>query len=256
MNILVANDDGIYAEGIKALAYKLTEIGDVTVVAPKHHQSGKGHAVSFEKEIEIEKYNFGNNIEAFSVDGTPRDCVYFALNGLCNKKFDLVVTGINQGSNISTDCVSSGTCGSACVGFLYGIPSISFSLDFGTCYNFTEAAITACDVVKWYINAKLPTNFAINCNIPNIPIDEIKGWKVVVHGSLHLYHKNLVFKRMDEKIIADVTNLTTETVSMNNSLKYDEYALHNGYVTLQPVNIDLTDYNALDIVEASLQTQV
>jgi len=249
MNILIANDDGYTYPGIIELAKEISNIGNVTVVAPKHHQSGKGHSLTVDYEVEIEKVDFVNGIEAYSVDGLPSDCVAYALAGFIGKKFDLVLSGINNGANIGNDMVCSGTCGAACISMIFGIPAIAFSLDFGQHNDYCIAAKIARKVVEWFIKQNFNNEFVVNCNIPNCKIEEIKGYKVCKYGVLNNYFGNFKSREENGKIYVTPAIAVDRCIEQLDGLEYDGYALAHNYVTLTPISLDLTKYNSIETLQ-------
>ena len=164
MRILITNDDGIFAEGIRVLAEWAKTKGDVTVVAPKVEQSGKSHAIDFTRPIEIKKVELMDGVRAYSMDSTPADCIRFAYFGL-NESFDLILSGINRGFNLGKDIVYSGTAGAIFEGGRLGIPGIAFSTDPTT----LDGARKHLDRAYRFImdNKLLEENMLYNVNLPN-----------------------------------------------------------------------------------------
>lgn len=186
MRVLLTNDDGIYAPGLWALAEKLTSIAQIIVVAPDREKSGIGTAVSLHRPLRIKKVRPSiEKVECYVVDGTPADCVILALETVCSgKKIDLLVSGINEGSNLGHDIFISGTVGGALHGFFHGIPSVALSIAALENLNF-EAASRAGAV----LTSSLPkgpafsgNSFILNINFPNLQPDKIKGIQITRIG--------------------------------------------------------------------------
>ncbi|MBT6515442.1 MAG: 5'/3'-nucleotidase SurE, partial [Crocinitomicaceae bacterium] len=168
--ILVTNDDGITAPGIKHLIRSVKDFGDLLIVAPDKPQSGMGHAITVNIPLYLNTSDYYPGHEAYSCSGTPVDCVKLAMHILKGRKPDLVVSGINHGSNASTNVLYSGTMSAAVEGCLDGIPSIGFSLlDFSHEANFEGAVVVVKTIVKNALEKKIPNDVCLNVNIPKVP---------------------------------------------------------------------------------------
>lgn len=223
MKILITNDDGIEAEGIRALARWAKKLGEVTVVAPKVEQSGKSHGIEFTKHFEIKKVDFIDGIEAYSVDSTPADCVRFGFMGL-SREYDLVLSGINRGVNLGADLVYSGTVGAIFEAGRLGAKGIALS----TYPDTLEAAVRELDSVREHLTSRgfLDINPLYNVNIPPSP----KGIRVTRQGSPYfsdefVYEGGDMYMQMGHKL-PDVCpeDMTRDTV-----------ATEAGYVTITPL---------------------
>jgi 5'-nucleotidase len=177
--ILICNDDGISAPGIQALVEAVKDLGDIVVVAPDSPQSAMGHAVTISKPLRLNKTNLYGNIPSYQCSGTPADCVKIAVDKVLHRKPDLLISGINHGSNSSINILYSGTMSAAMEGGIEGIPSAGFSLcDFSYDADFSLAAKIARSVSKNILTNGLPAGVLLNVNIPKISQTAFKGTKV------------------------------------------------------------------------------
>ena len=248
--ILVTNDDGIFAKGIKELVNAIHPYGDVVVVAPDKPQSGKSHAVTLDMPLWYMVSKFENTIHAYKCTGTPSDCIKIALYRIMDRKPDLILSGINHGSNSSINIIYSGTMGAAMEGAIHGIPSIGFSLlSFNSDADFAVAAKYAANITAKTIEnlGSLPFS-CLNVNIPNLPEHEIKGVRVVRQGrgewieefARHYHPSN---KRPYYWLTGEYHDLEPESADT------DTWMLANGYIAIQPVTVDCTDYAALKAMD-------
>jgi 5'-nucleotidase len=234
MRILVSNDDGYQAEGIKKLTQALSEIAEVVVVAPNENKSAASSSLTIGKPLEPIQIN--ENV--FAIDATPSDCVHLALCGFLKEPIDLVVTGINLGENLGDDVIYSGTVAGAIEGRFLGLPSIAISLASWKCKHFETAAIIAKRLVEKIEKAPLSHNTIINVNVPDVPIEQIKGIKSTRLGNRH----------MSEPSIQDQNNPSLYWIGENgpeadNGEGTDFYAITNNFVSVTPLQIDLTKYS-------------
>ncbi len=232
MNILVVNDDSINSYGIRILADKLQKYGTVFVVAPHTEHSGIGNAITIHNPMKLHEQNdFMENVKAWSLEGKPADCVKFALYGL-NLDIDLVVSGINNGPNLGTDIMYSGTLGGASEGIICGIPSIAVSTDFK---GFELAEENIEDVLDKVINDDiLSKEIVININFPKSEFTNIKGIKVTEQG----------IRPFDHKYELDSEGYwpkgTWQDVEHNENT--DVHAYENGYISITPIQLNRTSY--------------
>ncbi len=234
MRILVSNDDGYQAEGIKKLTQALSEIAEVIVVAPNENKSAASSSLTIGKPLK--PVQIDENI--FAIDATPSDCVHLALCGFLKESIDLVVTGINLGANLGDDVIYSGTVAGAIEGRFLGLPSIAISLASWKCKNFETAAIIAKRLVEKIEKAPLSHNTIINVNVPDVPIEEVKGIKSTRLGNRH----------MSEPSIQDQNDPSLYWIGENgpeadNGEGTDFYAVNNNFVSVTPLQIDLTKYS-------------
>jgi 5'-nucleotidase len=183
LNILVTNDDGVYADGLWAVVEELKKIGNVTVVAPDRDQSGAGTSVTLRLPLRLDQIKSPvEDVTTYKVEGTPADTVIMALRVAMKDGVDLVVSGINEGSNLGNDVFISGTVGAAIQGYAYGIPSIAVSVSgFGKLYYGAAAKITAL-IADFFKNNELPKKLFLNVNLPNLPEEQISGIELTSLG--------------------------------------------------------------------------
>ena len=243
--ILVVNDDGIDAPGIRKLISIMNEFGDVGVVAPDSPKSGKGHAITLESIIKCNKINIDDGPqEEYSCSGTPVDCVKLALHKLLKRKPDLCVSGINHGSNSSINVIYSGTMSAAVEAAVGGVPSIGFSLlDYSLEADFTESEKFIKKITKSVLDNGLPSGISLNVNIPkSVKGKEINGIKICRQAKANW------IEEFDER--QDPKNntyywLTGKFVNLDKGDDTDERALENHYISVVPIQFDLTDYQAI-----------
>ncbi len=243
--ILVTNDDGITAPGIRALIEVMNRLGEVIVVAPDSAQSGMGHAVTvhnvlFLEEVQIDK---GPQKE-FKTSGTPVDCVKLAISEVLHKKPDLIVSGINHGSNASINIIYSGTMSAAVEGGIEGIPSIGFSLmDFDWDADFTAAKHYVEKIAGEVLKNGMPEGIVLNVNIPKLPLEEIKGIKIARQAKAKWVE---TFDKRTNPHGKEYYWLSGEFKNMDEETDTDLHALKNGYVSVVPVQYDLTAYRWIE----------
>jgi 5'-nucleotidase len=244
MRILISNDDGYQADGIIQLAKSLSEIAEVIVVAPSENKSAASSSLTIGKPlkpIQIEK-------NVFAIDATPSDCVHLALCGFIEESIDLVVTGINFGANLGDDVIYSGTVAGAIEGRFLGLPSIAMSLASWDCKHFETAGDVAKLLVAQIDKAPLAYNTIINVNVPDIPMGEIKGIKSTRLGNRH----------KSEPSIQDLKDPSLYWIGENgkeadNGEGTDFHAVSNNFVSVTPLQIDLTKYPELRQVSEWLE---
>lgn len=241
--ILVTNDDGISAPGIKALIAAVQHLGDVVIVAPDSPQSAMGHAVTISKPLRLEKSNLYAPLTAYQCSGTPADCVKIAVDKVLHRKPDLLVSGINHGSNSSINILYSGTMSAAVEGGIEGIPSVGFSLcDFSIDADFSLAAKIASNVAQNILTNGLPQGVLLNVNIPKLEAPEFKGVKICRQAWAKWEED---FDERKDPNGKSYYWLTGKFVNFDKGEDTDEWALANGYASVVPVHFDLTAHNAL-----------
>ncbi len=244
--ILISNDDGINSKGLHRLHEALSELGDVFVVAPDRDQSAVSHSLSLYRPLRLEQATE----RVYTVDGTPTDCINLAINGIMNDhRPDLVVSGINKGENLGDDITYSGTVSAAMEGTLLGVPSIAISLAGKNDYNFDAACYYSLKISKYVLENKLPKDTLLNVNVPGIDKEEIKGVMVTRQGK-RLYEEPVVEKtdprgRKYYWIGGDALDF----IHIENS---DIVAVNEGYVSVTPITLDLTDFNFMDNLRKGL----
>lgn len=242
-NILVCNDDGFSAPGIKALAAVAREFGNVTVVAPDSPQSGMGHAITIGEPLRLVEEEFEPGIKGWSCSGTPADCVKLATGVIMPQKPDLLISGINHGANYSISVVYSGTMSAAMEGAIEGIPSIGFSLlDFSHDADFTAAKEVARAVIRKALHATMPQGTLLNVNIPKLPLDQIKGFRITRQAIGRWVEE---FDQRIDPYGRKYYWLTGKFQQDDEGQDTDTWALENGYVSVCPVEYDLTAHHSI-----------
>ena len=247
--ILVVNDDGINAPGIRKLISIMNKFGEVVVVAPDSPQSGKGHAITIESTIRCDsvKIDDGPQIE-YSCSGTPVDCVKLAMNKLLERKPDVCVSGINHGSNSSINVIYSGTMSAAVEGSLEGIPSIGFSLlDYSHKADFSESESFIKKITKSVLVNGLPDGVCLNVNIPKSEKGkEIQGIKICRQANANWEEE---FDERKDPKGRTYYWLTGKFVNFDKGEDTDEWALKNHYISIVPVQFDVTAHNAISKIK-------
>ncbi len=239
--ILVTNDDGVTAPGIRHLIKIMKTIGDVVVVAPDSPQSGMGHAITITDNLYCDKIKTdGDRYQEYSCSGTPVDCVKIATQEILKRKPDLCVSGINHGSNSSINVIYSGTMSAAVEAGTEGIPAIGFSLlDYAMDADFEPTTEYVKQITKYVLNNDLPKNSVLNVNFPKLAKKDIKGIKVCRQAKAHWEEK---YDKRETPQGRDYYWLTGEFVNEDAGEDTDEWALSHGYVSIVPVQFDLTAY--------------
>ena len=242
--ILVTNDDGITAPGIRALIEVMKTLGDVVVVAPDSPQSGMGHAITLNSTLHIDeiKITEGDQKE-FSCSGTPADCVKIAVNEILNRRPDLCVSGINHGSNSSINVIYSGTMSAAIEAGIEGIPAIGFSnLSYEWNTNFEASKLYVKSIAQNVLNNGLAEGVVLNVNIPDLESKDIKGVKICRQAKANWKEE---FDKRKTPQGKDYYWLTGKFENYDKGEDTDEWALKNGYVSVVPVQFDLTAHHCI-----------
>lgn len=242
--ILVTNDDGISAPGIRTLIEVMKELGDVVVVAPDSPQSAMGHAITINSTLHLERVFIDDGEQPeYSCSGTPADCVKLAVNEILDRRPDLCVSGINHGSNSSINVIYSGTMSAALEAGIEGIPAIGFSLlDYNYNADFSHSKFFVKQIAKNVLNNGLPKDVVLNVNIPNLQYSEIKGIKICRQAKANWEEE---FDKRKTPQGKDYYWLTGKFVNLDNGEDTDEWALENGYVSVVPVQFDLTAHHCI-----------
>lgn len=242
MHILVTNDDGVGAPGILALAEAMREMGKVTVLGPEKDWSGDGHVKTIHRPLRINEVKLADGTQAYAGDGAPSDCVALALLGFVEEPVDLVVSGINPYGNMGHDVTYSGTVTAAMEAIIAGVPGIAFSLagnENQRQFHYETAAIAARDVVSAAMAQGLTSDTLLNVNVPNLPAAEIAGLQVTRLG-LRVYHA--VLDRRRDPRGKPYYWIGGSAPSGVNEEGTDIGAVAEGYVSITPLHLDLTDY--------------
>ena len=239
--ILVTNDDGITAPGIHSLVNAVKDLGDVVVVAPDKPQSGMGHAITIGVPLRLNKVNhLFEGAEAWQTNGTPVDCVKLAVDKILHRKPDICLSGINHGANHSINVIYSGTMSAAMEASIESIPSIGFSLlDYSIDADFSASEFYVHKIVESVLNSKMDKHFLLNVNIPAVPLELMHGIKVC-RQAYAKYDEDF-----DERLDPHGRKyywLTGEFVNFDTGEDTDVWALEHNFVSVVPVQFDLTNY--------------
>lgn len=244
MEILISNDDGIEASGIRVLADSMRDLGKVTIVAPDKNRSGASNSLTLDLPVRIKEIREG----VFRVSGTPTDCVHIALTGLLAKDPDLVVSGINSGANLGDDVIYSGTVAAAMEGRFLGFPAIAVSLAFDENpehRHFDTAGEAAIRLVRQLQQDPLPADTILNVNVPNCPWSEIRGFEVTRLG--HRHRAEPVVKTTDPRG-REMYWIGAAGAEQDAGPGTDFDAVRRKFISVTPIHVDLTRYQALDQV--------
>ncbi|NOI67312.1 5'/3'-nucleotidase SurE [Vibrio sp. 99-8-1] len=245
MKILLSNDDGVHAEGLNMLAKELADLAEIIIVAPDRNRSGASNSLTLDTPLRVSQ--FSDNV--YAVQGTPTDCVHFALNELLKDDLpDLVLSGINHGANLGDDVLYSGTVAAAMEGHFLQVQSIAFSLVGSD--NFATAAKIARQIVEQHLQSPIPTNRLLNINVPDVPFEQLKGQQVTRLGARH--HAENMIKQKDPRG-HDVYWLGPPGKEQDAGEGTDFYAIEHGMVSITPMQVDLTAHESINSVQAWMQ---
>ena len=242
MQILLSNDDGYQAKGLRCLAEALESLAELTVVAPDRNRSGASNSLTLDVPLRLERVGE----RSYYVNGTPTDCVHVALTGLLESDPDMVISGINHGANLGDDVIYSGTVAAAMEGRFLGLPAIAVSLVALEKPNFEAAAIIAQRMVKRLIAEPLPRDTILNVNVPNLPVDRIRGFKATRLGFRH--RAEPVVKARDPKN-RPVYWVGPAGEGQDSGPGTDFHAVAEGFVSVTPIRVDLTDHEAVESID-------
>ncbi|HHT72559.1 MAG TPA: 5'/3'-nucleotidase SurE [Firmicutes bacterium] len=256
MRILVTNDDGIFAPGIRALAQALAPFGEVTVIAPSREQSGMSHAITVDRPLRMDKIDAipGFENRCFMVDGTPADCVKMAVHGL-GLRPDMVVSGINIGENLGTDVLYSGTVSAAIEGVLLGIPAVAVSQVGGELKHLETSAQVVAELFQnnlgLFKEGWIPADGLLNVNVPALEYPALKGIKVTRLGNQEF--RNRVEARRDPRGRLYYWMTGGRELEEPSDLEVDYYAVKAGYVSITPIHFDLTYHRLIRELKPHLE---
>lgn len=248
MKILVSNDDGFQSKGIIALAEAMEQIEGVSeaiVVAPMINHSGASNSLTLENPLRTVKAANGY----IGVNGTPTDCVHLAVTGMIRSRIAMVVSGINEGENISDDVLYSGTIAAATEGRKLGMPSVAFSLAGENPRHYDTAARVAKELVEKILAKKIPGGTMFNVNIPDIPYSKLKGWKMTRLGARHGAEK---VERTRDPRGKKIYWISPPGAQADDGPGTDYHAIHHGYVSVTPLQFDFTDYKMISDLDGWL----
>jgi 5'-nucleotidase len=246
MRILVSNDDGVFAPGIRALANELATIADIEVVAPDRNRSGASNSLTLTRPLTVKKMENGY----YSVEGTPTDCVHLAVTGLLDSDFDMVVSGINEGANLGDDVLYSGTVAAAMEGRYLGLPAIAISMAGDQIHHYETAAVIAKQLVMQLKTNGLPSQTILNVNVPNVPLDQLKGMQVTRLGTRHCAEPTI--KDHDPRG-RPIYWIGRPGVEADSGIGTDFYAVNSGMVSITPLHLDMTNYKIFDQLSSWLE---
>ena len=241
MRILLSNDDGYFAPGLAALAEALSALADITVVAPERDRSGASNSLTLDRPLTVHRAHNG----FFYVNGTPTDCVHMAVTGILDFEPDIVVSGINSGSNMGDDTLYSGTVAAATEGYLLGIPSVAVSLVGKEFVHYRCAARIAVDIVNRLARAPFGAPVLLNVNVPDVPYEEIKGIEVTRLGRRHKAQPVIPGKNPRGE---SVYWIGPAGAAREAGPGTDFNALERGVVSVTPLQVDLTHGNQIPLV--------
>lgn len=246
MRILISNDDGYMAIGIRTLAEAMSDLGEITIVAPDRNRSGASNSLTLENPLRVNRLENG----VYRVEGTPTDCVHLAITGLLDHEPDMVISGINAGSNLGDDVLYSGTVAAAMEGRFLGLPAIAISLTGNTGTHFETAAWVAKKIIMHLQKSSLPADTILNVNVPDLPIDEIIGFESTRLG--HRHKAAPLIKETDPRG-REMYWIGPAGEEEDAGPGTDFDAIRRGAVSVTALQIDLTSYRAIDGVAKWLQ---
>jgi 5'-nucleotidase len=247
MNILLTNDDGIFADGIYALYQEMKALGEVIAIAPASEQSAVGHSITLWSPLRINQVNRHGEFFGYAVNGTPADCVKLAVHAILDQRPDVIVSGINLGANVGTAVIYSGTVSAATEGTILGIPSIAISLATWSKPDFGFAARFARKLAAKVLNKGLPPGTLLNVNVPAIPDDEIAGVEVTCNSNSRF--EDIFEKRLDpRKRVYYWSAGVEQTYDLREGT--DSAALQANKVSVTPIRFDMTAHTELETIAA------
>jgi 5'-nucleotidase len=246
VKILLSNDDGYHARGLTVLAGAVSELADTIIVAPDRNQSGASHSLTLDMPLRVGRTETG----VYFVNGTPTDCVHLAITGLLDEEPDMVVAGINHGSNLGDDVLYSGTVAAAIEGRFLGLPAMAVSLAGETPEHFATAAAAACELLDRLKSKPLPPDTILNVNVPDVPPEALQGYRSTRLGFRH--RAEPVIRSEDPKGQA-LYWVGAAGAGQDAGPGTDFYAVEHGYVSVTPLQVDLTRHEAVESLAGWLE---
>lgn len=246
MRILLANDDGYQAKGLRTLARTLSDLGEVTVVAPDRNRSGASNSLTLDSPLRVEQVEAG----LYYVNGTPTDCVHLAITGLLESEPDMVVSGVNHGANLGDDVLYSGTVAAAMEGRFLGLPAIAVSLVSDDDANFETASVVARRLIEQMIADPLPRDTILNVNVPDVGLEALTGTEVTRLGFRH--KSEPVIRERDPKN-RPIYWIGPAGPEQEAGPGTDFHAIAQGRVSVSPIKVDLTDHASIEPLSAWLR---
>jgi 5'-nucleotidase len=245
-NLLITNDDGIRAPGLLALRDACAEVGDVTILAPEHNWSASGHVKTMHKPLRVDEVTLPDGTQALSTTGAPSDAVALAFLGIIDEPIDLVVSGVNRGANLGHDVTYSGTVTAAMEAAISNVPAIAVSLNTREQADFEPAGRFAASLAERILERGLPEGILLNVNVPPLPAEEIAGVRITRMG-LRIYRDELV-RRLDPRGRPYYWIGGPEPTGVEEE-GTDIWAVANGYISVTPIQLDLTAHGLLDALK-------
>ncbi len=245
MRVLLTNDDGINAPGLAALAKAISQVAEITIVAPATEMSAVGHAITLSDPLRVSEFKKSGDFFGYAVSGTPADCVKLAYWALLKEKPkpDFLISGINLGSNTGINTIYSGTVSAATEGAILGIPSFAISLTTFVEPDFEPAASFAANFLNTFKDIKLPEGVYLNINVPAVPKEEIQGVQVTEQG-MAKYEEN--YHVREDPYNRRYYWLTGKKINVETDIRVDDAAINNNYISITPVHYNLTSFDFLD----------
>ncbi len=243
MKILVCNDDGIDSQGIWILAEALKEISDVTVVAPRKEQSAVGHGITMQIPLRVIDYNKNGKFFGYAVEGTPADCVKMGIRNIMKEPPDLVISGINHGSNTAINIIYSGTVSAAREAAIMDIPSIAISVTNHAATEFSLAAKVAKKLALEIVDKDLPVGTLLNVNVPDVSEDQIAGVHLTRQGKSKW---DDIYEKRTDPYGKSYYWLTGNLLEVDTEMETDQAAIRKNYISITPIHFDLTDYDTFE----------
>ena len=248
LRILLSNDDGYFAPGLNILAQHIAKIADITVVAPERNRSGASNSLTLDRPLSMRKAHNG----FFYVNGTPTDCVHLALTGLMDPPPDMVISGINDGANMGDDTIYSGTVAAAMEGYLLGIPSFAISMSQHNAQHFETAAQIAVELIQHYQATAFSNPTLLNINVPDVPYAQLKGREVTRLGKRHKAEPVITSKTPRGETVYWVGAAGQPN---DGGPGTDFYAVANHFVSISPIQVDLTNHQQLADIKQWIDTK-
>lgn len=239
MRILVSNDDGVLAPGIRALANELSTVADIDVIAPDRNRSGASNSLTLTRPLRVRQMDNGH----YSVEGTPTDCVHLGLTGFFDSVADMVISGINDGANLGDDILYSGTVAAAMEGRYLGLPAIAISVVGNNIQHYDTAGRVARQLVEKLSENKLPSQTILNVNVPDLPYEKLKGLQVTRLGTRHSAEP--VIKEYDPRG-RPIYWIGPPGLEADAGPGTDFYAISQNFVSITPLHLDMTYYKIFD----------
>jgi 5'-nucleotidase len=243
LKILVSNDDGIDSLGIYSLVLALKDIAEITIVAPIKEQSAVGHGITMQMPLRVLKYNKNNEFFGYAVDGTPADCVKIGIRNIMKEPPDLVISGINHGSNTAINIIYSGTVSAAREAAIMDVPAIAISVTNHSARNFEFAGKVAKYLAMKLVKKDIPRGTLLNVNVPDLPESEISGIRLTMQGKSKW--DDIYEKRLDP-YGREYYWLKGSLLEVDTDLDTDQASVRKNYVSVTPIHFDLTDYETYE----------